>query len=176
MCRYSTAPYKPHYACFECRKTFKRRLMSDINRDDKRTVEAKCPQCGQLMADMGLDFASPPKDHIKAWAHLKDLYTVGITFHSCGCSGPGYIPASPEQLYEYLEEIKQTYLENLAFWRNRIEPETKKEKVKDQNNNWYELSSVSASYKKTVVSNQEGIHFWLNKIKEVEQQLITLKR
>lgn len=168
MCRYSAAPYKPHYACFECRKTFKRRLMSDINRDDKRTVEAKCPQCGQLMADMGLDFASPPKDNIKAWAHLKTLYTVGITFHSCGCSGPGYIPSSPEQLAEYLEETKQTYLNHLAFWRNRVAPETQKEREKDQRNNWYELSRVSASYKKTVVPNQEGIHFWLNKIKEVE--------
>lgn len=42
--------HKPHFACFECRKTFKRKLMSDINGDDKSTVEAKCPRCGQLMA------------------------------------------------------------------------------------------------------------------------------
>lgn len=150
--------------------------MSDINRDDKRTVEAKCPQCRQLMADMGLDFASPPKDNIKAWMHLKTLYTVGITFHSCGCSGPRYIPRSTEQLIEYLEDIKQTYLGHLAFWRNRIEPETRKEREKDQNNHWYELSRVSSSYRKTVVPNQEGIHFWLNKVKEVEQQLNTIKR
>lgn len=50
MCRYGMTTHKPHFACFECRKTFKRKLMSDINGDDKSTVEAKCPRCGQLMA------------------------------------------------------------------------------------------------------------------------------
>ena len=40
MCKYAMALYKSHYACFDCKKTFKRRLMWDINRDDKRTVEA----------------------------------------------------------------------------------------------------------------------------------------
>ena len=33
MCRYAMAKYKPHYACFNCRKTFKRKLMWDIKRD-----------------------------------------------------------------------------------------------------------------------------------------------
>lgn len=74
--------YKPHYACFDCRKTFKRRLMGDINRDDKRIFDA--PQYGTLVASMGLDFASPKMDNIKEWEHVKTLYSVGIAFHSCG--------------------------------------------------------------------------------------------
>lgn len=109
------ARYKSHYACFECKKTFKRRLLWDINRDDKRSIEAKCPQCGQLMANMGLDFASPKKDNLKEWAHIKNLYSVGITFHSCGCLGPGYIPKSTEKLIDYIEEIKASYFRNLEF-------------------------------------------------------------
>lgn len=72
MCRYAMFPYKSHYACFECRKTFKRRLLKDINRElgHEDSVEAKCPQCGGLMADMGLDFESPKMNDTKTWEHI----------------------------------------------------------------------------------------------------------
>ncbi len=149
--------------------------MWDINRDDKRSVEAKCPQCGQLMANMGLDFASPKKDNIREWTHIKNLYSVGITFHSCGCSGPGYIPNSTEKLKEYFEDIKVSYLKKLDFWRNRDEPTTKKEKEEDTNRNWFELSRVSEKYKKDIVKNQDGINYWLDKIKQVELKLEKIK-
>lgn len=145
--------------------------MWDINRDDKRCVEAKCPQCGQLMADMGLDFASPKKDNIKEWVHIRNLYSAGITFHSCGCSGPGYIPNTKEKLIEYLEDIKTSYFKNLEFWRNRTEPETKQEKEKDINKNGVELSKVSNTYRKEILKNQEGINYWTGKIKQVEQKI-----
>jgi hypothetical protein len=56
--------------------------MWDINRDNKDVTEAKCPQCGDLMAKMELDFESPKKDNIKEWNHIKELYSVGITFYS----------------------------------------------------------------------------------------------
>jgi hypothetical protein len=105
MCRYAMVSYKPHFACFNCRKTFKRRLLNDVDRDETESVAAKCPECGQLMADMGLDFESPKKKDVKAWEHLKTLYAVGITFHSCGCSGPGYIPSSTEALVAYFTNI-----------------------------------------------------------------------
>lgn len=82
MYRYAMTTYKLHYACFNCRKTFKRKLMWDINRDNKDVREAKCPQCGDLMANMELDFESPKKDNIKEWNHIKELYSVGITFYS----------------------------------------------------------------------------------------------
>jgi len=149
--------------------------MWDINRDDKRTIEAKCPQCGQLMANMGLDFASPKKDNTKEWIHIKKLYSVGITFHSCGCSGPGYIPNTNEKLIEYFENIKESYSKNLEFWRSRIEPTTKQEKEKDTNKNWVELSRVSETYKKEIVKNQDGINYWLDRIKQVELKLEKIK-
>ena len=93
--------------------------MVDVKKGEASVFEAKCPQCGEFMANMGLDFESPKKDDIKKWEHIKSLYSVGITFHSCGCSGPGYIPNSKEKLITYFEEMKSTYLKNMDFWRNR---------------------------------------------------------
>lgn len=127
------------------------------------------------MADMGLDFESPKKDDLKKWEHIKSLYSVGITFHSCGCSGPGYIPNSKEKLIEYFEDIKETYFKNLDFWRNRIEPSTKKEQEKDSNKNWFELSRVSSNYKKEVVKNQEGIDYWLERVRNIEAKISQVK-
>ncbi len=167
--------YKPHYACFNCRKTFKRRLMADVKKGEASVFEAKCPQCGEFMVNMGLDFESPKKDDIKKWEHIKSLFSVGITFHSCGCSGPGYIPNSKEKLVEYFEGIKKRYLENMDFWRTRIEPTTKQEKERDLNKNWHKLSSISSNYKKEIVTNQEGLDYWHVKIKQVEEKLNLIK-
>ncbi len=123
--------YKPHYACFDCRKTFKRRLIIDIDggyNKNKKEIKAKCPECGSLMADMGLDFESPKRNDIKAWEHIKNLYISGITFHSCGCTGPGYIPKDYDSLVSYLERIKQQYIDHRRFWQHRIEPTNDSEK------------------------------------------------
>lgn len=107
MCRYASIKYKPHYACFKCRKTYKRRLLVDISENSNAiSSEAKCPQCKTLMADMGLDFKSPKKDNIKSWDHVSLLFEIGITFHSCGCSGPDYIPKNKETLFELSYQTK----------------------------------------------------------------------
>ncbi|WP_243739779.1 hypothetical protein [Flavobacterium chryseum] len=168
-------PYKSHYACFNCRKTFKRRLINDIKRGEKSVLEAKCPQCAELMANMGLDFESPKKDDLKKWEHIKSLYSVGIGFHSCGCSGPGYIPNSKEKLIEYFDELRGIYLKNIDFWRSRIEPANKQEKDKDYQKNWLELGKVSSNSKKEIVKNQQGIIFWLEKVKEIESKISLIK-
>ncbi|RZJ78090.1 MAG: hypothetical protein EOO47_14885 [Flavobacterium sp.] len=177
MCRYGMTTYKSHYACFDCKKTFKRRLMWDINRDDKRSVEAKCPQCGQLMANMGLDFASPKKDNTKEWTHIKNLYSVGITFHSCGCSGPGYIPNSKEKLIEYFEKIKQEYHSTLDFWRQRTEPKNDRELQSEKSKSWKYLSQMpnEITPKKGAISNEDAKKYWFDKIKQVDQKLAKIK-
>ncbi|MFC4749689.1 hypothetical protein [Flavobacterium branchiicola] len=167
--------YKPHYACFNCRKTFKRRLKGDIKKGEESLFEAKCPQCAEFMANMGLDFESPKKDDVKKWEHIKSLYSVGITFHSCGCSGPGYIPNSKEKLIEYFEKQKQSYLKNLDFWRSRIEPQNNKERDKDWNKNWAELGHVASKNRKEIVENQEGINHWLSKVREIENRMKLIK-
>lgn len=149
--------------------------MTDIERGEKSLLEAKCPQCGDLMANMGLDFESPKKDDLKKWEHIKSLYSVGITFHSCGCSGPGYIPNSKEKLIEYFEDLKDTYLNNIDFWRTRTEPTNKIEHNKDNQRNWAKLSTISSVYEKEIVKNQEGIDFWLKKVQEIESKISLIK-
>ncbi|MBI1837559.1 MAG: hypothetical protein HYR91_09880 [Flavobacteriia bacterium] len=177
MCRYSMARYKPHYACFNCRKTFKRKLMWDINRNEKDNIEAKCPQCSELMANMGLDFESPRKNNLKEWEHIKSLYSVGITFHSCGCSGPGYIPINKEKLIKYFEDIILSYNNHLKFWRTRNEPNNDKEIQREISKNWNYLTEIpnEITSKKGLILNEDAKKYWFQKIKTVEQKLNQIK-
>lgn len=175
MCRYAI-PYKPHYACFECRKTFKRRLLYDVDHNKDQSKVARCPECGHLMANMGLDFKSPKKDDLKTWQHIKDLYSVGVTFHSCGCTGPGYIPANKEKLIEYLLEKKEMYVKNLRFWINRKEPENKQEIQRDiQTNADYRWQLPrNLINKKYQVENQNAIAYWNEKLALLDEQIKSL--
>lgn len=172
MCRYAIA-YKPHYACFECRKTFKRRLACDIEGTTDFTIDAKCPQCGKLTADMGLDFKSPKKSDLKSWKYLKDLFTVGVTFHSCGCNGPGYIPQDKEALIKYLQDKQLGYIKQLRFWLNRVEPKTKKEIDFDKRINWFDYSRIPKDLKgkKGEINNAEAIEYWNQKIKDIQNKI-----
>lgn len=173
MCRYAMTTYKPHFACFECRKTFKRRLQIDIEGTTDFTIDAKCPQCGNLMANMGLDFESPKMSNLKSWKHIKDLYTVGVTFHSCGCMGPGYIPKDKEKLIKFLEEKKSDFVKNLRFWLSRNEPQSSQDLLREKNKNWTELSQIPTNLKskKGEVSNTDAIEFWNSKISEIDNKL-----
>lgn len=94
MCRYSTNTYKEHYACFNCRKTFK-----DVKNHNK-----KCPNCRLEMATMGLDFRAPKQRDKKAWKIIEELYNNNIIFHSCGCNGPGYRPRKKWSLLDFLKK------------------------------------------------------------------------
>lgn len=168
--------YKLHYACFGCRKVFKRRLWLDIKKGNAQD-EARCPQCRKLMANMGLDFAAPPKNDVKKWEHLKNLYQVGITFHSCGCTGPGYIPRDKEQMLQHFEEIKAGYQRHLDFFRERVEPQTRSEKDRDRQLHWDFISKLPMDIrgKRDDISNEEAKNYWIEKIKEVEGKLSLIR-
>jgi hypothetical protein len=177
MCRYAMQLHKWHFACFECRKAFKRKLLIDLTgKNDYQVTPAKCPQCGSLMANMGKDFEAPKMTDIKVWDHVKTLYEVGITFHSCGCSGPGYIPRNKVALTAYLKELKFQYQEQLEFWRNRKEPGNKKEADRDRSKNWQYISQVPYGERSDnkIVLNEEAKVYWIGRIKEVEQKLDSL--
>lgn len=176
MCRYGVMSYKPHLACFECRKTFRRRLLTDVSENaNAESSTAKCPQCGNILADMGLDFKSPPKDDLKAWKHVAELYISGITFHSCGCSGPGYIPRDKEALLKHLKKVHQQYIDTLRKWINFYEPETKKQReLMNQRRQIpyipYELSRIRKK-----VSKAEIVAYWTEKIETIERQIERIK-
>ncbi|MBO2010443.1 hypothetical protein J4E00_15385 [Siccationidurans soli] len=165
--------YKPHYACFECRKTFKRRLLKDIKTPDAHpSAAAKCPECGSLMADMGLDFKSPLRDDLKAWQHMRNLYAVGITYHSCGCSGPGYIPADAAALANLFLHRKEEYIRNLRFWLNKADPVNAKDIDRDKARNSNEYGKVyHLQGKKGGVVAQEAVAYWTEQLHAVEHNL-----
>jgi len=71
MCRYAFyGPYQSHYACFDCRKAFKRANEEEwpahLQPGDGEQVPAPCPQCGKPMADLGLEFKPPPRKDMRA--------------------------------------------------------------------------------------------------------------
>ncbi|MFO7562520.1 MAG: hypothetical protein R6X02_07740 [Enhygromyxa sp.] len=112
MCRYAYANYKPHLACFACRKVYRRRLPSDADHQGPSKPPV-CPDCAGPVADMGRDFKAPPREDRKAWQLAARLWTIGETFHSCGCGGPGYRPRDPDGYREFLTERRRWYHENL---------------------------------------------------------------
>ncbi|SED50636.1 hypothetical protein SAMN04487765_0197 [Tenacibaculum sp. MAR_2010_89] len=180
MCRYGMTIYKSHYACFQCRKTFKRRLEKDIYDGYNKYREqnpAKCPECGDLMANMGLDFESPKKKDIKSWEHMATLYEVGITFHSCGCSGPGYIPSNSNDLLRYFSKIKADYIEHQRFWaRRKSDPESQSEIAKDRHYNWEYFQKIpnemkTGTDKKPKFNATEAQKYWHQKIVEIESKI-----
>ncbi len=152
--------------------------MRDIDRDDKTEVAAKCPQCGNLMANMGLDFASPKKADLKKWEHIKSLYSVGVTFHSCGCTGPGYIPNTPDKLAAYFQDLLDAYQKQLTFWRERAEPTNEREIMRENSKHWDYIGQVpyESRMKEGAVSNAEAKSYWFGKIKVVEEKLVLLNK
>lgn len=93
-------------------------LISELNKNyGDRAI--KCPQCGELMADMGLDFKSPRKTAIKEWTIIEGLYGIGISFHGCGCSSIGYVPKNPKAYETYLKNILTRYENSIAFYQNK---------------------------------------------------------
>jgi DNA-directed RNA polymerase subunit RPC12/RpoP len=117
MCRYAMGNYKRRYACFACRKSFKRRNPGDVGHHGEDRP-ARCPECGLLMADIGRDFQAPKRGDERGWAVAAALFSVGATFHSCGCSGPGYRPRDPQALRAYLLGLRDEYRATLARWRD----------------------------------------------------------
>ncbi|EID72431.1 hypothetical protein W5A_13026 [Imtechella halotolerans K1] len=170
--------YKPHYSCFSCRKTFKRKLLVDINRDLAYAKEGeeqpfKCPQCGGIMISMGLDFKSPKKEDVRAWSHIESLYEVGITFHSCGCSGPGYIPRDKVALMAFLEEKRSVYIENLRFWLSNEGVKSKETYGSTSKTHSSYLRLLPKEFKTGTKRNPEidakqAVNYWTDKVSEID--------
>lgn len=159
MCRYAWNNYKPHFVCFNCRKTYKRRLFEDIyeNGDKAEEKQARCPQCGGYMADIGTEFKAPKKGDLKAWKQIEKLYQVDFTFHSCGCSGPGYVPKNEAELKELLLLRLGLFKENLKAWRKAEQDPS---------------ATDGVSHDKAQIS--KAINCWQNTIDKVQKQLQTL--
>lgn len=197
MCRYGMHSYKQHYACFECRKAFKRRLLADVQPGRQESVAgrwfranatlqerqvleeepevAKCPDCGGPMASMGLDFEAPPKDDYRAWQHLRSLYKVGIAFHSCGCGGPGLVPATTEALVSHLTQQLSGYVMQLRYWLIRSTPVSKSEFEVDKKENWHHNWGLQKDAKGRVDA-PAALAYWQGRVQQLERHIADTKK
>ena len=71
-----------------------------------------CPQCRQPMYETGKDTKAPKMSDKDAWKALENTHKLGYTFHSCGCSGPGFIPSDKADYEEFLEQLLTQYENN----------------------------------------------------------------
>ncbi len=62
-----------HWACFDCRKSFAK---------EESASARKCPECAELMIDMGAFFEPPRKLSVKRWAVMKVLADNGFRFNT----------------------------------------------------------------------------------------------
>ena len=137
MCRYVLVNYKQSYACFSCRKCFKKVTLQDylnqnglsaafkvltkckkhserVELEKKLNTSAeeiestyqaaikKCPDCGDEMANVGMDFKAPKKSNVKEWKILEGMYEIGAIYQTCGCQAFGYVPSSKSEYKKYL--------------------------------------------------------------------------
>lgn len=86
-----------------------------------RDAARKCPDCGQPMIDMGLDFKPPRQTDVKAWRTLHGMYRVGHEFFTCGCNGPGFIPISTAEYRQYLRDRRKQYEWQMNHARDSLE-------------------------------------------------------
>lgn len=166
--------YKPHFACFHCRKTFKRRLLLDIEgKDEFQLTPAKCPDCGRLMAGMGKDFRAPKKTAVAAWKHIELLYDVGISFFSCGCKGPGYIPNTADRLLEQLQQTRTSYLGQLAYWRGEIDNSSSASKPRLRNPNSVHRIAfpVRLNPEGKKPTREEAKKFWIEQLNKLDEKI-----
>lgn len=85
------------YACFDCRKSFKRPQLSGATARFMTTEQYagqvkeaaefekdrvyKCPDCGGLTHFMGQDFKAPKKLDVKAWQQVKAFIESGKVYY-----------------------------------------------------------------------------------------------
>lgn len=108
MCRYAFHQYKDRYACFQCRKGFKRRLAEDLLPEYRHPeTPARCPDCRGPLRNLGRDLKLPRKTQTEQWTAIEYLADNGFNFFSCGCYGIGVVPQSMAQARRLLEARRQ---------------------------------------------------------------------
>src|SRR5690349_17361340 len=63
-----------------------------------------CPECGELMHDMGLNFKAPRQHDVRQWRKVEILHQHGFTWHDCGCGGGGPSVARLSEVKPFLEQ------------------------------------------------------------------------
>lgn len=67
--------YNMAFACFDCRKSFKRHYDLKL-----RPEQLVCPNCGGTAFNFGLQFKPPKIEDDKQWAKVRFLFDHGFRF------------------------------------------------------------------------------------------------
>jgi hypothetical protein len=122
MCRYGFKKYKLTYACFKCQVGFKRPNLFDVQPEladamqkkaklegkqmQTNAKDAKCPNCGSEMYNLGRDLRLPTKTKDEQWRCIKYLNDNNYNIYSCGCQGIGFVPHKMEDAIQLVDEYK----------------------------------------------------------------------
>ncbi|KPE49861.1 hypothetical protein AOB46_18035 [Chryseobacterium indologenes] len=88
-----------------------------IKEIESRSV--KCPECGNIMTDLGREFKAPKKTAVKEWEIIEGLFRTGKIFYTCGCYGIGYIPKNPKDYEQYLKNILSEYQQQMITCQDK---------------------------------------------------------
>ena len=78
---YPGAYYKQHFACFACRKMSRKLSMWELSEPEREAVllgQIPCPECGQLLHNMGKAFRPPRQTAIRQWRKIEEQYRRGV--------------------------------------------------------------------------------------------------
>jgi hypothetical protein len=78
------------YACFKCRRAFKRPWQG-------RIPERPCPNCGAQAVALNPKFKAPRSDNVEQWKKVEFLVSRGFLFQSLR-DGEGHSITYPESL------------------------------------------------------------------------------
>lgn len=110
-------PYKSKYTCTDCRKSFKRKLLSDITIDkDVEEKAPKCPDCGKPASWIGPKFRAPKTDNTKVWNSIKALHDIGLLNFIGWANNYVDIPETKKSLDDFLNDLKVNYEYNIKRW------------------------------------------------------------
>ena len=95
--QYGAGPHNYAYACFACRKSFKRPLVGmqrpyRLTEEQRKTFNSenyrfmigfrhKCPDCAGPARFMGRDFKAPRATDLRTWRRVERFMASGRLFH-----------------------------------------------------------------------------------------------
>jgi len=87
-------PTLVHYACFACRKVFKKPWA------EQTEMDYPCPDCAQRLSMMGIAFRAPRRADLSQWRKVEKLVRAGILFYRNDGPRPRRLNEAPAFLQE----------------------------------------------------------------------------
>jgi DNA-directed RNA polymerase subunit RPC12/RpoP len=123
--------YKTKYICFDCKKSFKRKVLNDIINDKELDeIEHKCPDCGKLTTWIGPKFRAPKQNETSTWHSIKVLQELGLLHFSGWATNRVEIPNTTKKLKSVLENLKENFEYAINKWTTTEYNEDNKTQIK----------------------------------------------